>query len=213
MLETVIRILETGGRLLSTLFSCLSAHAALHALYGAARSPLPRKRFGVFGHELTRPDHPLLAGLGGPVPVPHSRWNTVPAGTFAGGAEVLLGLGGGEWHLAAGGGEDGLRHVFFQGHPEYRADTLAREYRRDVRRYCEGATDRAPDLPAGCYTAETRDRLHALAARAAARRDPALLGALPQRLELRTAADWRVPAAVVARNWLTHLPLARKARR
>ncbi len=43
--------------------------------------------------------------------------------------------------------------LFFQGHPEYDGDTLAREYRRDVGRALSGAT--APEPPANYYAPET----------------------------------------------------------
>ncbi len=39
--------------------------------------------------------------------------------------------------------------VFLQGHPEYDADTLAREYRRDVGRFLAGERADAPAPPAG----------------------------------------------------------------
>ena len=41
--------------------------------------------------------------------------------------------------------------VFLQGHPEYEADTLAREYRRDLMRFLRGEAAAAPRLPADYY--------------------------------------------------------------
>ena len=38
----------------------------------------------------------------------------------------------------------GSQFVFLQGHPEYDANSLAREYRRDMDRYMRGETEREP---------------------------------------------------------------------
>ena len=64
---------------LSTIFSCLAAHAAVLHLDGVDRRRLARKCSGVFAVERAG-DHPLLAGLRAPLVVPHSRWNRLDAG-------------------------------------------------------------------------------------------------------------------------------------
>ncbi len=43
--------------------------------------------------------------------------------------------------------QDGSFFLFFQGHPEYDADTLFREYRRDVARFLGGEREAYPALP------------------------------------------------------------------
>ena len=43
--------------------------------------------------------------------------------------------------------QDKSFRLFFQGHPEYEATTLLREYRRDVGRYLRGERDDYPGLP------------------------------------------------------------------
>ena len=48
----------------------------------------------------------------------------------------------------------GSQFVFRQGHPEYDANSLAREYRRDMDRYLRGETDRRPPRPKGYFNAE-----------------------------------------------------------
>jgi homoserine O-succinyltransferase len=58
--------------------SCLSAHAALAVFDGVERTTLPVKCTGVFAQQAD-PTHPLAAGFGGPVVLPHSRLNAVPA--------------------------------------------------------------------------------------------------------------------------------------
>src|SRR2546430_811818 len=57
----------------STVWSCLAAHAAVLHLDGIARHPLAEKCFGVFDC-VSAVDHPLTAGQAR-ISVPHSRWN------------------------------------------------------------------------------------------------------------------------------------------
>ena len=47
--------------------------------------------------------------------------------------------------------QDGSFFLFFQGHPEYEADTLLREYRRDVGRFLGGEREDYPAMPLGYF--------------------------------------------------------------
>ena len=59
---------------ISTLFSCLAAHAAVLHLDNIPRRPLPRKLSGVFP-SLKAADDPLLMGVPARASTPHSRRN------------------------------------------------------------------------------------------------------------------------------------------
>ena len=61
----------------STVLSCLAAHAAVLHNDGIERQPLADKQFGVFDFE-TYTRH-LLTDDAGPIRFPHSRWNGLPA--------------------------------------------------------------------------------------------------------------------------------------
>ena len=70
--------------------------------------------------------------------------------------------------------------VFFQGHPEYDALSLEREYLRDISRYLAGERDGYPAFPAGYFDAETERQARGLRASArSAERRPALSVELP----------------------------------
>ena len=56
----------------------------------------------------------------------------------------------------------GSQFVFLQGHPEYDANSLAREYRRDMNQYLLGETDRIPARPKGYFGAEAEAKLSAM---------------------------------------------------
>ena len=68
--------------------------------------------------------------------------------------------------------QDGSFFLFFQGHPEYDADTLLREYRRDVARFLGGERDDYPAMPHGYFDAEAARAGRGFRERALAGRKP-----------------------------------------
>ena len=58
----------------STVWSCLAAHAAVHHMDGVVRDPLMQKTCGVFDCIGVSP-HPLIAGVRLPIRIAHSRCN------------------------------------------------------------------------------------------------------------------------------------------
>ena len=118
----------------STLCSCLATHALLEFRYGLKRRPLAEKRWGVYPHRVVDKSHPLVTGVNTRFDVPHSRYNQVDRSQFEQASlEILVESEEAGVHLAAS--EDGFRIVFCQGHPEYDANSLLKEYKREVGRY------------------------------------------------------------------------------
>ena len=139
-------------RKLPTLLSCLAAHAAVLHLDGVDRIRRDRKISGLFKGEVVAPDHPLMTALAGEWTVPHSRYNDLPEEALtAGGYRILV--------RSSGAGVDLFQRVrdpnfvFLQSHPEYDADTLRREFYRDVKRYQTGARSEPPVLPSSYFPA------------------------------------------------------------
>ncbi|SHM90782.1 homoserine O-acetyltransferase/O-succinyltransferase family protein [Streptomyces yunnanensis] len=202
-LAVVRRIIEdTADRVPSTLFSCQSAHAALYVLYGLRRRRLPDKYTEVSAHRVSAPGHPLTAGMSDGVPVPHSRWNSVPTEELhRAGVVPLLEADGDNWHLAAS--PDGLRQLFCQGHPEYRRDTLLREYQRDLRRHLAGETDEFPELPEPYLDEPARELVLRYAEKMREQRDIALLSSFPTKSAMAgILADWQPDTRRFFGNWL-----------
>mgnify|MGYP002640158910 FL=1 len=131
----------------STLCSCLATHAVLDFRYGQKRHPQKFKKWGVFNHHLTNTFHPLTVDVNTQFEVPHSRWNEVLPEQFAeSGLPVLVTEDDdGCVHLATS--EDGIRIVFFQGHPEYDTISLLKEFKREVNLFIDGKLDSCPPLP------------------------------------------------------------------
>jgi homoserine O-succinyltransferase len=117
----------------STIFICWAAQAGLNYFYGIPKYPLPEKRFGVFRHRILAEREPLLRGFDDFFYAPHSRHTEIRREDV----EKVPSL-----RILAESDEAGVyllndrkaRRVFVTGHPEYDADTLAKEYFRDVAR-------------------------------------------------------------------------------
>jgi homoserine O-succinyltransferase len=182
------------------IFSCLAAHAAALHWDGIARRPLAEKCFGVFEETMSE-GHPLLRGISGALRIPHSRWNELSVSDLTeAGYQVVTAspAAGADICVRQGRGMS----VFFQGHPEYEADRLLLEYRRDARRYIAGIRPTYPDLPRGYFDSPTESRLIDF-------KGKVMGGArdieFPAEIVAPLTASWRPKAEGVFRNWLKYI--------
>jgi homoserine O-succinyltransferase len=187
----------------STLCSCLATHAVLQFRYGQKRIPRRDKLWGVFSHRVVNKAHPLVNDVNTRFDVPHSRWNAITGEQFdAAGLRVLVESDVAGVHLATSG--DGLRFVFFQGHPEYDTVSLLKEYKRETALYAAGRRPGYPPFPENylysqeqALLREYRGRLdEALAAEVAPPEFPESL--LVPRLD----NTWHDTAEAVVGNWI-----------
>lgn len=125
----------------STLHICWAAQAALYYHHGISKYPRNEKMFGVFRHRCTDLRHPLLRGFDEEFLAPHSRHTEVRVEDVAAckALDVLAVSEEAGLYIAA---THDCRRVYVMGHSEYDADTLAREYFRDVERGLEIAVPR-----------------------------------------------------------------------
>jgi homoserine O-succinyltransferase/O-acetyltransferase len=193
-----------GEHTISTVWSCLAAHAAVLRLDGIERRPLGRKLSGVFDCFRVAV-HPLMGFGPGQWKVPHSRYNGLPERALAARGYRIL-----SWSDAAGADlfvkRRGALHVFLQGHPEYDAGALLREYRRDIARFLAGERDDYPELPSGYLRPELDDAMRRFAERASAARDSTLIDDFPMNAAKRELdAPWLDPATQLYANWLFYL--------
>jgi homoserine O-succinyltransferase len=136
------------------LCSCLATHALLKHFYQIDRVRLPRKRWGVYSHRITQPQHPLLRDVNTRFDVPHSRYNAITREQFqAAGLTILAESPDGGVHLAVS--PDQFRIVYFQAHPEYDINSLLKEYKRDVLLFLDGASPEPPPYPENYFSAES----------------------------------------------------------
>ena len=121
----------TRSHVHSTLHICWGAQAALFFHYGIQKYSLPRKLSGIFSHTALKPNSPLFRGLDDEFLVPHSRYTEVREEDILAVPQLELLSTSSEAGVFAVKSTDN-RRFFFTGHPEYDADTLALEYRRDL---------------------------------------------------------------------------------
>lgn len=186
----------------STIWSCLAAHAAVLHLDRIERRRLPAKCHGIFDCD-TVSDDALTRAAPAPLKVSHSRLNEIAESDLdEAGYEVLT--------RSAQAGVDifvrqyASRFVFFQGHPEYDALSLQREYLRDIGRYLARERETYPHLPVSYFDAATEEKLLRFEKQARHQRHPALTNELPA-LNLRNDIASGSAAAVLFRNWLQYL--------
>src|SRR5215469_16771408 len=200
---TLTRLIEwAGNNTISTVWSCLAAHAAVYHLEGIERRPFDRKLFGVF--ECAKiGEHPIVRDAPSGWWVPHSRHNGLAEEELlAGGYRVLSRSTevGSDIFVKQG---DSLA-VFVQGHPEYEPDTLLREYRRDVRRFVAGERETYPEVPRGYFDRETSVRFDELRDRIMRQRNDHALDDFPS-AEGHLLFNWRQSAERLYTNWLSYL--------
>jgi homoserine O-succinyltransferase len=195
----------------STIWSCLAAHAAVFHADGIERCALPQKQFGVFDCRLAN-DHPMTQHFPEPLWVPHSRYNGLSEAALASCNYRIL-TRSDTAGVDAFAKQDGSFFLYFQGHPEYDADTLLREYRRDVARFLKGERAVYPALPLNYLEADAAAQAEAFRARAVACRASGLISDFPERaLAAGLKNPWRAAALGFYAKWIAFLD-ARKAER
>ncbi len=163
--QPLIEVIDwASANVTSTLCSCLATHAVMQFKYGQTRVKQPHKIWGVFEHRVTDARHPLVADVNTRFDVPHSRWNDVSRAQFdAAGLKVLVESEAAGVHLAVS--RDGLRTVFFQGHPEYDTVSLLKEYKRDLLLAASGKLPHWPPFPERAFSRQAQALLAEFGAR------------------------------------------------
>ncbi len=187
----------------SILCSCLATHALVKLLHGIDRRRLPKKKWGVYNHKIHRPDHPLMWEVNTRFDAPHSRYNEISREQFeTAGLSVLVDSEEAGAHLAVS--PDQFRIVYFQGHPEYDAISLLKEYKREVFRYVGDERDDEPRFPENYFTKEAQGVASKYLRQASAAK--ANGGATPEfpESELRRLVDntWGDTGKAIINNWL-----------
>ncbi|MBR6312033.1 MAG: homoserine O-succinyltransferase [Oscillospiraceae bacterium] len=129
----------------STLHICWGAQAGLYYHYGVKKYDLPKKLSGVYLHTMEKPLSPFFRGFNDEFFVPHSRYTEVRREDIEAVPELELMSTSPKAGVFAVKSENN-RRIFITGHPEYDADTLALEYKRDLDKGIN------PDVPENYFT-------------------------------------------------------------
>lgn len=115
----------------STLYICWGAQAGLYYHYGIDKITYKKKLSGVYKHQVLNPHHPLLRGFDDVFCSPHSRNTGVRREDIEKVDELEILAQSKEAGVSIVCKKNG-RQFFILGHFEYDADTLAKEYFRDI---------------------------------------------------------------------------------
>lgn len=211
--ETLSKVVDWArDHTASTIWSCLAAHAAVLATDGIERRRLKEKRSGVFDCRLAAA-HPMTEHYREPLWVPHSRYNDLPEAALAScGYKILTrSKSAGVDSFAR---QDGSFFLYFQGHPEYDADSLFREYRRDAARFLAGEREHYPVMPQGYFSDRAAESAQAFQARALHDRRADLIAEFPSTaLAAGLECPWRAAALGVYERWTAYLCAGKAQRR
>ncbi len=203
--RSLTRVIEWAEyNTISSVWSCLAAHAAVLHTDGIQRLRRHNKRFGVFKCNRVS-EHLLTSGVSSALQVPHSRWNDIAENDLTKcGYRVLTRTRDGGVDSFAKQGKS--LSVFLQGHPEYEANTLLFEYRRDIGRYLRQERATYPEMPEGYFDSEAVKILAAVREKALSNRCEDLLADFPfSSVEEGVTNKWRASGARLYSNWLSYL--------
>jgi homoserine O-succinyltransferase len=188
----------------STVWSCLAAHAAVLHMDGIARIKSHDKYFGVFECDRIS-DHRLTADAPSPIKLPHSRWNGLSKDELtACGYSILTRSSDSDVDTFVKKCKS--LFVFFQGHPEYDANSLLLEYRRDVARYLRGERNTYPLIPRDYFDERTAIALTTLQNKAMSPTSDDLFAEVSATLKnSRIENTWQATATSIYRNWLDYI--------
>ena len=202
--DPLIEVIDWAAeQVTSTLCSCLATHAVLQFRYGQHRRPQPDKIWGVFPHAVVNKKHPLVADVNTRFDVPHSRWNAVERDQFDDARlRVLVESEEVGVHLATS--PDGLRFVFFQGHPEYDTISLIKEFKREVIRFGGREIERFPPFVSNYFKQRDKAVIREFAQRLRmAIADGKALPEFPEHLIVPDLDNtWHDTAEAVVGNWM-----------
>lgn len=186
----------------SIMCSCLATHAIVQHFWGLKRYRLEQKRWGVYSHRIVNFSHPLVANINTRFDAPHSHVYEVNSRQFRDHElRVLVSSEEADIHLATSA--DGFRFVFLQGHPEYDAVSLFKEYKREVMRFVADERQSYPPFPEHYFSREATRILNDFRDKVLAGEGTVTMAKFPE-AEVLPLLDntWSDTGKAVVNNWL-----------
>jgi homoserine O-succinyltransferase len=135
----------------STLYICWGAQAGLYHRFGVPKHMMESKLSGIYPHRLRVANHKLFRGFDDVFYVPHSRYTEVRRADVEKCPQLEVLCDSDEAGVAVVMARE-TGEIFITGHLEYEADTLAKEYCRDLAQGLE------PDVPKNYFPLDDPSR-------------------------------------------------------
>lgn len=143
--DNLVRIMKwTNEHVTCTMFNCWAAQAALNVFYDLPKQTRTQKLSGVFRHRKAQTPDPLIRGFDDFFLAPHSRYANFETKFIEDNTDLEVLADSDETGVYLAVSPD-RRQVYVTGHPEYDAQTLDNEYRRDMNAGIN------PEIPANYY--------------------------------------------------------------
>lgn len=115
----------------STLYICWAVQAGLYHHYGIRKYPLPKKKFGIYSHQIINRNAPIVQGFDDIFLAPHSRYTEIRKEDLnkVENLEIVSESKDAGIYIVM---DKGGRQIFVTGHSEYDPLTLKEEYERDL---------------------------------------------------------------------------------
>ena len=130
--DEITEIFEwTRTHVTSTFYICWAAQAGLYYNHGINKYVLPKKMFGIFPHRLKTNKYPITTGCDDVINIPHSRHTAISPNDIDANCEletIIQSQEAGPYMIVEKNG----KNIYVTGHIEYSADTLDKEYKRDL---------------------------------------------------------------------------------
>ena len=185
----------------SILCSCLATHAMMKYYFNIDRELRDQKSWGVFPHTIANPSNPLMFGLDDGFMGPHSHSYDLPLKQILEtDLEVLAYNSQAGFFLAS---TTDAKLVLYQGHPEYDAISLLKEYQREITNFLSGLRPDYPPLPENYFSKAAISVLENFQKKVLLTKEKSNF---PEaRLSELVKVEWRHPGKILYKNWLNIL--------
>ena len=130
--DSLVEIMKwTNEHVTCTMFNCWAVQAALNVFYDLPKQTRAQKLSGVYRHRKAESTDPLIRGFDDFFLAPHSRYANFETKFIEDNTDLEILADSDETGVYLAVSQD-RRQVFVTGHPEYDAQTLDNEYRRDI---------------------------------------------------------------------------------
>ena len=205
--DDMVDVIEWGrDNVCSTLCSCLATHAVVKQYHQVERIKLPRKRWGVYSHRVSKHEHFMTRHLNTRFDAPHSHvYEVTQAQLESVGLTVLAVSEQAGVHLAVSA--DGVQFVYFQGHPEYDFNSLFKEFKRELTRFATGEREDYPPFPENYFRDDACEILNDYRDKLLEANDKRqLLGEFPEsKIEPLLDNTWTDTGKGMFSNWLARV--------